>query len=108
MVVLRLSSLRRVATTESIGSAARIEGVKLSNREIEQLLSNLEAQSFANRDEQKVAGYAAVMEAVYETAREMPFTVNSIKQLHGQLLQHSDKDTRHRGDYKTLSNNVEA
>lgn len=104
----RLSSLRHVATIESIGSSTRIEGVKLSNREIEQLLSNLETQSFANRDEQEVAGYAAVMETVFENAKEIPLTVNYIKQLHGQLLQYSDKDTRHRGEYKTLSNSVEA
>jgi hypothetical protein len=31
----RLSSLRRVATIESIGSSTRIEGAKLSNREVE-------------------------------------------------------------------------
>ena len=104
----RLSSLRHVATIESIGSSTRIEGVKLSNREIEQLLSNLETQSFANRDEQEVAGYAAVMETVFENAKHIPLTVNYIKQLHGQLLQYSDKDTRHRGEYKTLSNSVEA
>lgn len=104
----RLSSLRHIATIESIGSSTRIEGVKLSNREIEQLLSNLETQSFANRDEQEVAGYAAVMETVFENAKHIPLTVNYIKQLHGQLLQYSDKDTRHRGEYKTLSNSVEA
>lgn len=104
----RLSSLRHVATIESIGSSTRIEGSKLSDREIEHLLSNLETQSFANRDEQEVAGYAAVMETVFENANDIPLAVNYIKQLHGQLLQYSDKDSRHRGEYKTLSNNVEA
>ena len=104
----RLSNLRHVATIESIGSSTRIEGVKLSDREIEKLLSKLETQSFANRDEQEIAGYAAVMETIFEHARNIPLTVNYIKQLHGQLLQYSDKDTRHRGEYKTLSNSVEA
>ena len=104
----RLSSLRHVATIESIGSSTRIEGAKLSDRAIEKLLSNIEAQSFASRDEQEVAGYAAVMETVFEHAKDIPLTVNYIKQLHGQLLQYSGKDTRHRGDYKTLSNSVEA
>lgn len=36
----RLSALRRVATIESIGSSTRIEGSKLSDREVEKLLSN--------------------------------------------------------------------
>jgi len=104
----RLSNLRHVATIESIGSSTRIEGAKLSDREIEKLLSNLDTQSFANRDEQEVAGYASVMETVFEHSNNIPLTINYIKQLHGQLLQHSDKDARHRGQYKTLSNSVEA
>lgn len=104
----RLSSLRRVATIESIGSSTRIEGVKLSDREIEQLLSNLDIQSFTTRDEQEVAGYAAVMETVFAHWEDIPLTINYIKQLHGELLTYSDKDARHRGQYKTLSNSVEA
>src|SRR3546814_15474160 len=36
----RLSALRRVATIESIGSSTRSEGAKLSDREVERLLSN--------------------------------------------------------------------
>ena len=52
----RLLALRRVATIESIGSSTRIEGSKLSDREVELLLSNLEINSFATQDEQEVAG----------------------------------------------------
>ncbi len=37
----RLLALRRVATVESIGSSTRIEGSKLEDREVEQLLYNL-------------------------------------------------------------------
>ena len=58
----RLAALRRVATIESIGSSTRIEGSKVSDREIERLLSKLRIKSFATRDEQEVAGYAEVME----------------------------------------------
>jgi len=104
----RLSNLRRVATIESIGSSTRIEGAKLSDREVEKLLSNLDTQSFANRDEQEVAGYAVVMETLFEHASDIPLTVNYIKQLHARLLRYSEKDARHRGEYKTLSNSVEA
>ena len=46
----RLSALRRVATIESIGSSTRIEGSKLTDREVERLLSNLAIQSFKTRD----------------------------------------------------------
>lgn len=104
----RLSALRRVATIESIGSSARIEGSKLSDREVEQLLSNLEIKSFSTRDEQEVAGYAELMELVFSSWRDISFTENHIKQLHQTLLRYSEKDTRHRGNYKTSSNSVAA
>ena len=102
----RLSALRRVATIESIGSSTRIEGSKLSDREVEQLLSNLEVQSFATRDEQEVAGYAGLMELVFSSWPDIPFAENHIKQLHQVLLRHSEKDSGHRGNYKTTSNSV--
>jgi len=104
----RLSALRRVATIESIGSSTRIEGSKLSDREVERLLSNLQIKSFATRDEQEVAGYAELMELVFSSWQDIMFTENHIKQLHQNLLVYSDKDARHRGDYKTASNSVVA
>ncbi|MBS0622203.1 MAG: Fic family protein [Verrucomicrobia bacterium] len=104
----RLQQLKKVATIESIGSSTRIEGSKLSDREVEQLLANLNTYSFISRDEQEVAGYAFVCEEIFQGFESIPFTENIIKKLHGWLLKFSDKDQRHRGDYKQLSNNVEA
>lgn len=104
----RLSALRRVATIESIGSSTRIEGSKLSDREVEKLLSNLEIKSFETRDEQEVAGYAELMDMVFSSWQDIPFNENHIKQLHQTLLRHSGKDERHRGQYKTNSNSVAA
>src|SRR5580700_635427 len=104
----RLSALRRVATIESIGSSTRIEGSKLSDREVERLLSNLEIKSFATRDEQEVAGYAETMELIFRSWSEITLTENHIKQLHRDLLRYSEKDSNHRGNYKTQPNNVAA
>jgi len=75
----RLSALRRVATIESIGSSTRIEGSKLSDREVAQLLSKLEIRSFATRDEQEVAGYGDVMDLVFASWQDIPFTENHLK-----------------------------
>lgn len=104
----RLNALRRVATIESIGSSTRIEGSKLTDREVERLLARLDIKSFASRDEQEVAGYAEAMETVFQAWTDIPITENHIRQLHRDLLRYSEKDERHRGDYKTLSNNVGA
>lgn len=103
----RLSSLRRVATIESVGSSTRIEGARLTDREVEKLLANIRLGSFTTRDEQEVAGYAEVMETIFSAYKAISFTENHIRQLHRDLLAHSTKDERHRGAYKTLSNNVE-
>ena len=104
----RLLALRRVATIESIGSSTRIEGSKLSDRDVEKLLSNLQIKSFATRDEQEVAGYAEVMDLVFSSWPDIPLTENHIRQLHRDLLAYSEKDEWHRGNYKTSSNSVAA
>lgn len=104
----RLSALRRIATIESIGSSTRIEGSKMSDQEVGSLLSNLEIKSFNSRDEQEVAGYAELMDLVFSSWQIIPFNENHIKQLHQVLLRHSQKDTHHRGHYKTSSNNIAA
>lgn len=104
----RLSVLRRVATIESIGSSTRIEGSKLSDREVERLLFSLEIKKFDTRDEQEVAGYAQVMEMIFAHSDAIDLTENHIKQLHRDLLIHSEKDNRHRGEYKTNTNHVSA
>jgi Fic family protein len=45
---------------------------------------------------------------VFDSWPDIPLTENHIKQLHGVLLKFSPRDERHRGEYKKLSNNVEA
>ncbi|MDP6688931.1 MAG: DUF977 family protein [Alphaproteobacteria bacterium] len=104
----RLSALRRVATIESIGSSTRIEGSRLSDDEVEGLLASPDIQKFESRDEQEVAGYAEAMETVFAHADTIDITENHIKQLHRDILIHSTKDERHRGDYKTSPNHVSA
>lgn len=104
----RLTRLRRVATIESIGSSTRIEGSQLSDRQVEELLGRLEITTLRSRDEQEVAGYAEVLNLVFRAAPEIALTENHIKQLHRDLLAHSEKDARHRGEYKTAPNSVAA
>ncbi len=104
----RLSALRRVATIESIGSSTRIEGSKLTDREVERLLSNLAIKKVETRDEQEVAGYAELMDLIFRAWEEIPFNENHVKQFHQILLQYSQNDAWHRGGYKTHSNRVAA
>ncbi|SFW48726.1 Fic family protein [Chitinophaga sancti] len=104
----QLSSLKKVATIESIGSSTRIEGSKLTDKQVEALLSNLEIQKFTTRDEQEVAGYSTVMNLLFQSYTEIPLSENYIQQMHSLLLKHSEKDNWHRGSYKKSPNHVEA
>ncbi|PHR61098.1 MAG: AsnC family transcriptional regulator [Robiginitomaculum sp.] len=104
----RLDKLRKVATIESVGSSTRIEGAKLTDAQVETLLSNLATTSFRSRDEQEIAGYAEAMDLVFQAWEDLRLTENHIRQLHQVLLRHSTKDERHRGSYKTLDNHVVA
>ncbi len=104
----RLSLLRKVATIESVGSSTRIEGAKLTDGEIERLLSGVGLERFRSRDEEEVAGYAEAMNLVFGSYGDIPLDENHVKQLHQILLEYSSKDARHRGEYKKLPNDVAA
>lgn len=104
----RLTQLRKTATIESVGSSTRIEGSRLTDQEVEELLSTINIEKFDSRDKQEVAGYAQAMDLVFESWEYLRIDKNHIQQLHSTLLHHSTKDDRHRGSYKTLDNHVAA
>lgn len=96
-----LKSMKRVAAIESVGSSNRIEGNKMTDAEIEALFSNIDKKSFSSRDEEEVAGYSDLINTIFKNYEDIPLTENYIKQLHQILLKYSQKDERHRGEYKT-------
>lgn len=103
-----LKELKKIATIESIGSSTRIEGATLSDKEVQDLLKNIKITKLKSRDEQEVVGYYEVLELIYENYKEIPLTEGYVKQFHQLLLKYSNKDERHRGGYKHLSNKVVA
>jgi len=100
--------LRRIASIESIGSSTRIEGARLTDEQVEALLSGLDTTSFRSRDEEEVAGYAEAMNTVFDSWEHIPLDENHLKQLHGIGLRYSVRDAPHRGEYKKQPNHVEA
>ncbi len=103
-----LRGMKRVATIESVGSSNRIEGNRMTDAQVEELFSHINQQSFQSRDEEEVAGYADLINTIFESYHDIPLSENFIKQLHQILLKHSGKDERHRGEYKRDSNCVAA
>ncbi|MBN1253632.1 MAG: Fic family protein [Bacteroidales bacterium] len=103
-----LQELRKIATIESIGSSTRIEGVKLTDKEIEKIINNVKIDKLKTRDEQEVVGYWETLDTVIDNYKNIDITENYVKQFHSILLKYSAKDTKHKGSYKQLSNKVVA
>ena len=68
-------------------SSTRIEGAKLSDRDVEKLLAGPEIKEFVSPDKQEVAGYAQTMETIFAHCQDTPLTKDHIKQLRRDLLQ---------------------
>ncbi|MCF8052232.1 MAG: Fic family protein [Desulfobacterales bacterium] len=104
----QLQHLKILATIESIGSSTRIEGARLSDPQVAALLQGLDIHSFRSRDEQEVAGYAKAMGLIHENYGQIDLSENQIKYLHKTILQFSEKDAWHKGEYKKHPNHVAA
>ena len=92
----------------STGASNRIEGNKLSDAEVESLYSKLHIEKFKTRDEQEVAGYLKCLETIFDNYNDIPISESFILQLHRDMLDYSEKDIRHKGEYKFGSNRIEA
>ena len=103
-----VDSLRRSILITSSGASTRIEGSKMSDRDVADYLSGLKIDRFDQRDRQEVRGYHETLEFVFGHYQDLDWTENNIKYLHGQLLQYSTRDEDHRGNYKQMDNRVEA
>lgn len=102
----QLKRLRRVATVESVAASTRIEGADVTNTEVEQIISGLEPEPMRSRDASEVRGYSDLLNLIYEQAGDLSLSENYLKQMHKVLLQHSDVEAHHRGEYKRVPNDV--
>src|SRR3989344_5059956 len=102
-----LGRLKRSVLVTSTGASTRIEGVQLSDEDIEKMMRGLSVQKFKDRDTQEVQGYYELLENVFNASEKIPFSESTIKHLHRELLKYAEKDTLHRGEYKKTENKVE-
>ena len=103
-----LKELKKIATVESIGSSTRIEGVLMTDEEIKVLLKDIRISKLKTRDEQEVFGYYEALEIIFANYDDIEISESAVKNLHNILLKHSSKDKHHKGNYKNLSNKVDA
>ena len=103
-----LKQLKAIATVLSVGASTRIEGSKMTDAEVKALIEKLKISKLEERDEQEVAGYFEALDTIGESYRNIEISEGSLKNLHKILMGHSEKDEWHRGNYKQMSNAVEA
>lgn len=103
-----LNQLKTLATIQSIGSSTRIEGSKLSDKQVQTLLENIDITQIEDRDSQEVVGYFDVLDIITDTTNRLRIDESTIKNLHNVLLKISQKDQWHKGQYKQHSNAVQA
>ncbi len=103
-----LKQLKSIATVRSVGASTRIEGSRMTDEEVEVLIKDIDISKIEDRDTQEVVGYFETLDIVTESYNEIRISENELKNLHNILLKYGKKDEWHRGDYKQLSNAVEA
>ena len=101
-----LGRLKSWVIITSTGASTRIEGVKMTDEEIARFLRGLGAKRPKNRDEQEVAGYADLIGRIFDNWKTIKLSGNWILQFHGILLNFSNKDQAHKGQYKNSPNKV--
>jgi Fic family protein len=96
-----LRELRTVATIESTDSSNRLEGITAPGARIKDLV--LHNTNPRNRSEQEIAGYRDALELIHEAGKDMPVTVNVIRQLHSRIYSYLAEDG---GRWKAVDNDI--
>jgi Fic family protein len=78
----------------------------MTDEEIARFLRSLKENTPKGRDQEEVAGYAALIGRVFDSWKTIKLTEGWIQQFHSILLHFSEKDKMHKGKYKDGDNTV--
>lgn len=101
-----LGRLKQSVLITSTGASTRIEGAQLSDEDVENLMHGIRVQKFRDRDVQEVKGYYELLENIFSSWETMRLHESTIKHIHSELLKYVEKDMYHRGQYKSIDNQV--
>src|ERR1700689_5540000 len=96
-----LHRLTEIARVQSVESSNAIENITAPAARIRQLVT--ERTMPANRDEQEIAGYRAMLDTIDANAARIPFTPSVVEQLHRDLYQFTSTPA---GRWKTVENSI--
>ncbi len=103
------SSLKKTVIITSAGASTRIEGARLTDKEIEDRLENLKIQKFKDRDEAEVVGYIDCMNYIFDNFKDLTISEYTIRSLHSLMCTYLSNDIvppDQRGAYKNITNTV--
>ena len=101
-----LSRLKRSVLITSTGASTRIEGAKLSDEDVQNLMYGVATEKLSDRDKEEVRGYFELLENIFNSWGDLQFSESAIKHFHKELLKYTKKDSLHRGNYKSKENQV--
>jgi Fic family protein len=101
-----LGRFKQSVLVTSAGASTRIEGAKLTDKEVEKLIQGLKIGKWKNRDEQEVSGYYELLKNVFDSWKTLTLSESSIKHFHNEMLKYVSKDEKHKGEYKRIPNDV--
>ncbi len=102
-----LGRLKQSVLITSTGASTRIEGAKLSDSDVEDLMRGISMQKFKDRDIQEVKGYFELLKNVFDSWQSIKLNEGTIKHFHQEILKYVEKDSFHRGQYKVTENKVQ-
>jgi Fic family protein len=97
-----LKTLTEIARIQSVESSNAIENITAPAERIRQLVA--QSAKPANRDEQEIAGYRAVLDTIDADAAHIPFTPSVVEQLQRDLYQFT---TVPAGRWKRVENSIQ-
>ena len=101
-----LGRLKQSVLITSTGASTRIEGARLEDQDVENVIKGLSLQKFRDRDVQEVQGYYELLAKIFDAWKTIKLTESTIKHFHQEMLKYVEKDTHHRGKYKNVENKV--
>jgi Fic family protein len=97
-----LGTLVEIARIQSVESSNAIENIRAPAQRIQKLVA--EKTTPANRGEEEIAGYRAVLDTIHASAPHIPFTPSVAEQLHRDLHQFTNTPG---GRWKTVENAIQ-
>ena len=103
-----IARVKKSVVVTSTGASNRIENINLADKEVQRLLLQSDNRRKLNSGEAAGLGYLEVLELITKHFGSIDISVNQILSLHRRLLEYSDTNNSHKGEFKNTHNRIVA